>query len=200
MGKTGKSRPRLVQGGEWVARFIFIAGRLCLDFAHTGGSDPVRAPWERLHRPADLADWFAESPLQLSGVEVTAADLASALALREAIWRTAQAIRQGEAPRADDVAIINDAAAAPDLRPQLVPDSLERTWRLPVEAKAALATIARDAVDLFSSEMRTRIRKCDNPRCQLIFVDTSRPGKRRWCAMERCGNMAKVARHRGHRT
>nr|WP_312856528.1 CGNR zinc finger domain-containing protein [Phytoactinopolyspora halotolerans] len=29
-----------------------------------------------------------------------------------------------------------------------------------------------------------------------FLVDTSRPGKRRWCSMQRCGNLAKV---RGHR-
>ncbi|MEE1805114.1 CGNR zinc finger domain-containing protein, partial [Streptomyces sp. BE133] len=30
--------------------------------------------------------------------------------------------------------------------------------------------------------------------------DTSRPGRRRWCAMERCGNLHKVRAHRARHT
>ncbi|HEY3015336.1 MAG TPA: CGNR zinc finger domain-containing protein, partial [Nocardioides sp.] len=57
---------------------------------------------------------------------------------------------------------------------------------------AALATIARDAVDLFGSRAAARIRVCASHDCGLVFVDTSRPGARRWCSMERCGNRAKL--------
>jgi hypothetical protein len=39
----------------------------------------------------------------------------------------------------------------------------------------------------------------DGSRCSLLFVDTSRSGRRRWCSMERCGNRAKVAAHRRRR-
>lgn len=41
-----------------------------------------------------------------------------------------------------------------------------------------------------------RIRKGANPQCGLTFVDTSRPGKRRWCSMDRCGNMMKLRTYR----
>ncbi|NUP00309.1 MAG: CGNR zinc finger domain-containing protein, partial [Nonomuraea sp.] len=39
---------------------------------------------------------------------------------------------------------------------------------------------------------RWRIRECAGDNCPLVFVDTSRPGARRWCAMERCGNRHKL--------
>jgi predicted RNA-binding Zn ribbon-like protein len=32
-----------------------------------------------------------------------------------------------------------------------------------------------------------------------MFIDHSRPGRRRWCSMERCGNRAKTARYRQRR-
>ncbi|MGW6895657.1 CGNR zinc finger domain-containing protein [Streptomyces sp. NBC_01718] len=32
--------------------------------------------------------------------------------------------------------------------------------------------------------------------CQLLFVGTPRPGRRRRCAMERCGNRHKARAHR----
>lgn len=197
-------RPKPIQGGEWVARFIFISGRLCLDFAETGGAGEQRAYWERLHQPSDLSDWFAESDLQLAGVEVTRAELQTALELREAIWQAAQAARKGETPRAEDIACINRAAAQPGLAAQLDGEAAGLSWRAPQNARVTLATaalsaVARDAVDLFSGELRTKIRECENPNCGLIFVDASRPGKRRWCLMERCGNRAKTRRYRQRR-
>jgi predicted RNA-binding Zn ribbon-like protein len=63
-----------------------------------------------------------------------------------------------------------------------------------------MATIARDAIELFTSDHAGRIRECANPRCILLFVDTSRPGKRRWCSMDRCGNLAKTRRYRRRAT
>jgi len=181
--------------GEW-ARFIFIAGRLCIDFTQTGGETGKRAAWERFHQPSDLADWLSESPLQVQGFQVSPEEFEIALSLREAIWRVAQAIRQSETPLAEDVGTINRVAARPDLPPQLALDGLKQVWHSPATATAALSTIARDAIDLFSGELRSRIRECANPKCGLIFVDTSRPGERRWCLMKRCGNMAKTSQYR----
>jgi predicted RNA-binding Zn ribbon-like protein len=181
--------------GEW-SRFIFVAGRLCIDFTQTGGETGKRAYWERFHQPSDLSDWFAESPLQLQSIQVSPDEFATALSLRESIWRVAQAILRSEAPLAEDVDTINRVAAMPDLPPQLTRDRLEQAWRSPVTASEALSIIARDAIDLFSGELQSRIRECQNPKCGLMFVDASRPGKRRWCLMKRCGNMAKTYRYR----
>jgi predicted RNA-binding Zn ribbon-like protein len=181
--------------GEW-ARFIFIAGRLCIDFTQTGGETGVRAYWERFHEPSDLADWLATSPLQLHDIQVNPEEFRMALNLREAIWRVAQVIRQNETPRMEDIDIINRVAATSDIAPQLAPDGLKQTWHSPATAAAALSLIARDAIDLFSGELRSRIRECENPNCGLMFVDASHPGKRRWCLMKRCGNMAKTSNYR----
>ncbi len=67
-------------------------------------------------------------------------------------------------------------------------------------APAALATLARDAVDLFGGPLASRIRVCAAADCGLLLVDTSRPGRRRWCSMQRCGNRAKIRDHRARRT
>jgi predicted RNA-binding Zn ribbon-like protein len=190
-----RPNPKSISDGKW-ARFVFVSGSLCIDFTQTGGETGKRAYWERLHRPSDLADWFAESPLQLQDVQVSPQEFRLALSLREAIWRVAEAFRQGETPRAEDVEAINRAAAKPNLPPQLVLEDLRQAWHSPAVATEALSTIARDAIDLFSGELRTRIRQCENPNCGLMFVDASRPGKRRWCLMKRCGNMAKTSTYR----
>ena len=198
MAVSTRPNSNSISQGEW-ARFIFISGRLCIDFSQTGGESGRRAAWERFHKPSDLADWFAASPLQLREVRVSSRELKTALSLREAIWRAAEAIRQKEKPPARDIALINEVASAPDLAPRLARHGLKQTWSSSPTAQAALSTLARDAIDLFSGELRSRIRKCANPNCELMFVDTSRPGKRRWCLMKRCGNMAKTSQYRKSR-
>ena len=187
-----------ISHGQW-ARFIFISGRLCIDFTQTGGESGRRAAWERFRNPSDLSDWCAASPLHLSEVQVSPGELKTALSLGEAIWRAAEAIRQNEAPLAKDIALINEVASAPDLAPRLAGRGLKQTWSSSPTAQAVISTIARDAIDLFSGELRSRIRTCANPNCELMFVDTSRPGKRRWCLMKRCGNMAKTSQYRKSR-
>ena len=34
------------------------------------------------------------------------------------------------------------------------------------------------------------------PECVLLFVDTSRPGKRRWCSSTACGGKERAAAYR----
>jgi predicted RNA-binding Zn ribbon-like protein len=41
---------------------------------------------------------------------------------------------------------------------------------------------------------------CAAEDCAFLFVDASRPGTRRWCSMQRCGNLAKIRTHREGRT
>ncbi|HEY9526882.1 MAG TPA: CGNR zinc finger domain-containing protein [Anaerolineales bacterium] len=189
------SNPQSISNGEW-ARFIFISGRLCIDFTQTGGETGKRAAWERFHVPSDLADWFAASPLQLREVHVQPDEFRTARSLRESIWHVTEAILQSESPSAEDVGEINRVASAPDLPPRLALEGLEQVWGSPATASAALSLIARDAIALFSGELRSRIRVCENPNCGLVFVDASRPGQRRWCLMKRCGNMAKTSQYR----
>lgn len=41
-----------------------------------------------------------------------------------------------------------------------------------------------------------RFRHCSDPVCAGVFIDTSRPGRRRYCLPELCGNRVNVAKHR----
>ena len=89
------------------------------------------------------------------------------------------------------VDLLNAFAARRDVAPWL-PGGDER--RAPATASDALASIARDAVSLFAAHAH-RIRECEGGTCRLVFVDTSRPGRRRWCSMSRCGGWAKARAH-----
>jgi len=187
--------------------FHFDAGAVCLDFAHSGGEGPY-AVFETLHRPADLGRWLAQPPLgAATTVPVTARDLAAAKALRQAIWVAAHARADRRPVPADAVDIINRAAAKPSLVPELVVAdgdpaagaSTAAWWASPVRASQALSTMAREMIELLSGPLADRIRECASDDCPLVFVDSSRPGARRWCAMERCGNRHKLRALRARR-
>ena len=179
-------------------RFRFVAGRPCLDLVATVG-ERWRRGVERLRTPADLGRWLVEAGLLPSRPRVSARQVEETRELREAIHRAARAILARRSVRAADARLINRWAARPTSAPQLDPASGQVVWmaRRPVEA--ALAAVARDAVDLFGGPWAGRIRECAAEDCSLLFVDASGPGRRRWCSMDRCGNRAKVAAYRRRR-
>lgn len=193
------------------ASFRFDAGALCLDFAHTGGEGQY-AVFETLHQASDLGDWLAEPPLAaVVTVPVTGRDLTAAKTLRQAIWDAAHAQAAGRPLPAEAVATINRAAAAASLVPELaagagslVPESAAgggatAGWAAPVRASQALSTLAREMIELLAGPLAGRFRECASDTCPLVFVDSSRPGARRWCAMERCGNRQKLRALRARR-
>lgn len=173
--------------------FRFDPGAACLEFAHTGG-EGFRAVYETLHTPADLAAWV-QAHLEVEPAPVDGPDLADARRLRNAIWACADAVVAGDPLPAAAVDGINEVAARAPVVPR-IDERRRRAPALPVTAGQVLSTLARDAVDLFAGPMAGRLRRCSGTNCFLVFVDTSRPGRRRWCSMERCGNRAKVAAFR----
>ncbi len=180
--------------------FWFDAGAACLDFAHTGGEGQY-AVFESLHEPADLGEWLAQPPVAaVMTVPVTARDLTAAKALRQAIWDTAHAQAARRPLPTGAIATINRAAATAPLVPALATDGTTAEWAPPVRATQALSTLAREMIELLSGPLAERIRECASDNCPLVFVDSSRPGARRWCAMERCGNRHKLRALRARRT
>jgi predicted RNA-binding Zn ribbon-like protein len=60
----------------------------------------------------------------------------------------------------------------------------------------ALGLVARDAARMLGTAERARVRICASETCSARFYDRSRGGRRRWCSMQGCGNVAKARRHR----
>lgn len=219
-GTTG----RVLRDARGVS-FRFDAGAVCLDFAHTGGEGRY-AVFETLHEPADLGEWLAQPPLAaVLTVPATTQELAAAKVLRQAIWDASHAQAAHRPLPTAAVAAINRAAAAPPLTPELASSvappvapglagssaaapplapgpagvSVAAKWAAPVRATQALSTLAREMIELLSGPFSGRIRECASGDCPLVFVDTSRPGARRWCSMERCGNRHKLRALRARR-
>jgi predicted RNA-binding Zn ribbon-like protein len=183
-----------------------VGGHLALDFANTvNGRDGAPVDWldgyPRLLEWASRTGEFSAGLLARlrarSGREAreSARALARARRLREAIFSLFAALAAGRRPPAPALA------------------ALERRWReamrvlrlagnasgaRPVldERRAGLDAIAFEvalrAVGLLAAPPAGRLRLCAGTDCAWLFVDASRGGRRRWCDMATCGNVAKA--------
>ncbi len=178
-----------------IAKDFGFIGRLCLDLAHTGDMG-YGARFERLTTPAELGRWLQLSPLRLPRVRISLQDLKSARMLRGAIWRVVGAVVGRTNPAAGDIRLMNRMARQPGLTRELDLAARSMHWHQPAAARA-LATIAQDAVMLLGDPtQRKRIRRCENAGCKVVFYDDSRPGLRRWCAANRCGDRMRARLYR----
>ena len=174
--------------------FVFF-GRLCLDFAHTGDMG-YGSRFERLTSPRELQRWLSLSLVNLPKLGIRVEDLQRAKALRKAIWSIANAVLEHRIAEAGDVRLLNAIACEPGLVRILDSTAKWSRWHCPTVA-AALATIAQDAVVLFGDpKQRVRIHRCENSQCHVVFYDDSRPGLRRWCAPNRCGDRIRARAYR----
>ena len=174
--------------------FRFGLGHVTLDFLATLGRR-AGSPLERLAVPADLSRWIAEAGIA-AAPRASGELLDDARELREAIRRLLECAREGQRPAAADLRLVNKWARSPVAAPQIGRD-FARMSVGPDPVTGALAHIARESVELVTGPDRARVRTCAG--CSLLFIDRSRPGTRRWCSMERCGNRNKTAHYRQKR-
>lgn len=179
--------------------FRFDPGNFSLELLLTGGPPPYDI-WEILNTTEAFPTWIAESrltignPLDPADVHVTPAELARIRAFRDALWSLAPALAHGERLDTAALDVVNHGVAD---TPRVRLDSMgARRWDTPVTGTQILGAAARDAVEMIGTDLRERVRQCQGGRCALMFLDTSRPGNRRWCSMERCGNRHKVSSYR----
>lgn len=178
--------------------FRFNAGRLSLDLAATvrrRGS----VPNDVLHGVGAVGRWLVAAGLLESEPALTGAQAKQFIALREAIWTVTDSAIKGETLPAEATQAINTAARKPLAVPQLDAQSCCVTVATAAPVDTALATIARDAIDLIGGPLRVRIKACEQADCQMLFVDTSPSKRRRWCSMDRCGSRAKLTTFRRKR-
>lgn len=155
-------------------------------------------------------DWFVDrGVIHLEGADrVRAVDesrpaigeqnLSRIRSVRRALRELADAIVEGRVPNSAALSTVNRALHARQVIELVAgPDGWSVDHRHvgdPIDD--ALARIADAMVRELADGHPHRIRVCANERCQWVFYDGSRSGRRRWCDMTTCGNRAKAARHR----
>lgn len=178
-------------------RFRLDGGRPSLDLVATLGKRHAE-PVERIPDGETALVWLIAAGVLPAGVAVTttATQLERLRELREVVNRLVRAAMASQPLTAADVAALNTEAQRPDLTPVLrAPGVGGLAWRgSPIDG--ALATIARDAIDLLVHGPIDRIRECAGANCSLLFYDDSQAGRRQWCSMSTCGSQAKVRAYR----
>lgn len=175
--------------------FQLVSGHRVLDLLATL-RDRHREPGECLREPADLDRWLTAAGL-VTNERATNDDVVGARELRETINRLARVVIAQRAAAACDLQDLNEWARRPPLAPQAAA-GLELRWTGPIDA--ALAVLAREAVELLTGPDRKLIRECAAaPRCSRVYLDRSPGRRRRWCQMEWCGSSAKMKRYRRRR-
>lgn len=161
--------------GRWRAEH-FVAGDPALELANTISQRRGMAVREdRIARAGDLADWARSLGLAQGAAPVTTPDVAQVTAVREDVHAAFAAVAAGgESPREAVAALLRAAAEAFEGQ----------------GAPRLHAALAWQAVRSLAALPPERIGAC--PSCGWLFLDTSRSGRRRWCAMTTCGTAAKV--------
>ncbi|MCX5234651.1 CGNR zinc finger domain-containing protein [Streptomyces prunicolor] len=176
----------------------FDAGRICLDLLAT------THPEERLDAPEPLRAWIVRSGLVPAATPLAHVDSGWLVGFRELRGQIGQLVRRssGSDGRPYDLALarVNDLARAAPPAPRAVRDEdgvLVRQLDGTPGCDALLAVIARDVVELLTDPVaRASLRECEGDNCPIVYLDTSRGRRRRWCSSEVCGNRERVARHR----
>jgi predicted RNA-binding Zn ribbon-like protein len=182
------------QDGDVNLDHVFVCGHPALDFAATLRARRS-ARFEMFVTPERLNAWYLESGLVDAITPGEEDDVRAATTVREAVYRLVTDRRLGEDFDREALAVLNGAARKTPATPQLTPAG-RHTEATPEQA---LATVARQAVELLSGPDVPLLKECGNPECTRVYIDRSRGMRRQWCGMESCGNKIKAAAYRARK-
>ncbi|MEU6661033.1 CGNR zinc finger domain-containing protein [Streptomyces sp. NPDC046821] len=174
----------------------FDSGRSSLDLLTTAH------PEERLDSVGRLRAWLYGSGLVPADTPLRGADPAWLPAMRELRGHIGHLVC-GELDGRPAPAALERVNALARLTPpspraaRRADGTLVRVLHADPGCRELLAAVARDAVELLTDPVaRSCLRRCEGDSCPIIYLDTSRGHRRRWCSSEVCGNRERVARHR----
>ncbi|MGW1077496.1 CGNR zinc finger domain-containing protein [Streptomyces sp. NPDC002537] len=175
--------------------FRFDCGATWLNLLATRGRSFGADPVERIATAERLGEWLIRSELS-PATPPDAADVRRAQEVRETLRALALTVVAGEAPPAGAVAELTAFLdGAPDPLRLVVTDRLRR--EAPPTTVAALARIARQAVDALTGPERDTLAVCPEADCRGVFANPT--GRRRWCPSPACASRGRVRAHRERR-
>lgn len=191
--------------------FLWVGEHPCLDFVNTEIMVDGR-PTDLLESYDDWARWCAAAKIveaeaarslsaRFNGTPQGEKALKRARVLRATLREMAEGLAQGREVSAETLSAINAV-----LRGRI---GFEQVARLKTGFEVRFGTrndetsemleeaVAASAAAFVRDADQTRVKKCGNPNCVLVFLDTTKSRTRRWCSMGLCGNRHKAAAHYG---
>lgn len=181
--------------------FPFLGNALWVDFLNTQPAVRGGVTDELIEDPDAFRRWAVAAGECNPDDRFTPdqGDVEEALRLRAVLREGAENLLAGRAPPKTTIRAINERLIRSPVTTTLV--ERDSGWHLTPSfiagsATALLGRIAADFAQTMVSGRPDRLRRCEHPSCVMLFIDTSKNGKRRWCSMETCGNREKAASHR----
>jgi len=195
------------------SRFRYLAGDPSLDLVNTVDWTAEGLQDEQLQQYADLLSWARGAGILPVVLDRRLRRLATsrpaearqvfqeAVRLRELLRGLSLSVAQG---KVDEQVLdrFNRLLRQTHSRRRLRPaEDRRRTglaWSWEGEGDSLAAPLWRVTLafaELLSSPESGQIRVCEGPTCGWMYVDRSRNGLRRWCAMDMCGGKEKARRH-----
>ncbi len=177
--------------------FPFVGGRLWLDFLNTTPLDPQGRRIEMIDDDGGLARWARAADLAGAAFEVR--DAEDARRFREDLRNAFGRLAEGEPIGGDLIDEINRRLARVERRAVLVGRPGGPTLEEERRASDVTGLVADDVARFVCDHAPERLKHCANPGCSMVFYDTGKNNRRRWCTMSVCGNRDKVSRFRDRR-
>ncbi|WP_066590472.1 CGNR zinc finger domain-containing protein [Sphingomonas pruni] len=185
-------------------------GRLAIDFANTIHDRFAVDVEDYIATPERYMQWARRSGAIAADETIDLSDLggggerlmADVRSLRDATYRLLSAcIDEVPLPKGP-LLVANQWLLGARQSQALDENGLLRLHADPVDFHLPLKRIALDLVDVLAGARAGifKLKRCANRRsCGWIFADTSKNGRRRWCAMQTCGTASKTEARRNKR-
>jgi predicted RNA-binding Zn ribbon-like protein len=176
-------------------------GRLCIDFANSIHDRFASVAEDYLATPERYAEWArrtgaADAVVLPGSAEARHRLMAELGELREAVFRILVAHIDGLPYPADALRIANAWLLEARTAQELADGGALRLRADRSDGRLPLMRIVLDLVDVLADANagKFKLKHCANQMtCGWIFADTSKNGRRRWCAMDTCGVQHKMA-------
>lgn len=139
--------------------------------------------------------WLKNNGFESSAgnLDIRDLDLPGIINFREAVYRYLKCLVTGTVPHSDDVETINTMLALTRKTTRMTSSfELVEVPTTLTPLQEILSRVALNLARFVTAGERGRLRICGNPECGVIFYDTSKSSKRKWCNMKTCGNRNKV--------
>jgi predicted RNA-binding Zn ribbon-like protein len=194
-----------------VSEIRLDGGRLCLDFANTIHDRFAREVEDYIATPERYVEWARRCGAigAGEGTDILHGDaererlMADVRSLRDATYLLLSAcVDRVPLPRGA-LLVENHWLVRTRQSQSLTENGLLTLRAKPGDLRIPLKRIALDVVDTIGDARagKLRLARCANQStCGWIFADTSKNGRRKWCAMQTCGTLSKMATRRGKLT
>jgi predicted RNA-binding Zn ribbon-like protein len=157
---------------------------------------------DRLSDPAALAAWLEQEGLAPAATRATRADLARAVALREALRAILLAHNAAVGPgpaHSGACRALDEAAERARLRVRFGDDGSALLAPEAGGVSGALGRLVATVHDSIAQGTWSRLKVCRDHECEWAFYDHTKNRSGAWCSMEGCGNRAKARAFRERR-